>query len=87
MVGLSTNVLGTLRVQAISRRTRWAFGVAEAVCLARLPYAWPFLWAIDAAEADAFRALIVQDFHRVAVDDSDYLRGKSRRKKRRGKEP
>jgi hypothetical protein len=30
-----------------------------------------FLWAVDAAEADALRALIVQDFESVAVEDGD----------------
>jgi hypothetical protein len=29
-----------------------------------------FLRAVDAAEADAFRVLVVQDFERVAVEDS-----------------
>jgi len=35
---------------------------SEASCLA-------FLRAIDTAESDAFRVLVVQDFERVAVED------------------
>ena len=31
----------------------------------------PFLRAVDAIEADTFRALVVQDFDRVAVEDRD----------------
>jgi hypothetical protein len=30
-----------------------------------------FLWAVDAAEADAFRVLVVQNFDGVAVLDGD----------------
>jgi len=37
---------------------------AEAACLA-------LLRAVDAAEADAFSALVVQDFEGVAVEDGD----------------
>jgi hypothetical protein len=29
------------------------------------------LWAVDAAEADVFRKLVVQNFERVAVEDGD----------------
>ena len=30
-----------------------------------------FLWTVDAVEADTFRALVVQDFEGVAVEDGD----------------
>ena len=30
-----------------------------------------FLWAVDAAEADTFRVVVVQDFDGVAVEDGD----------------
>ena len=31
------------------------------------------LRAVDPAEADAFRVSVVEDFDRVAVEDTDYL--------------
>ena len=34
-----------------------------------------FLWAVDAAQADTFRVLVVQDFKGVAVEDTDYTSG------------
>jgi len=37
-------------------------------------------WAVDPAEADAFRVLVVQDFEGVAVEDSDDGAGEVRRK-------
>jgi hypothetical protein len=44
---------------------------SEAACLAFWPKAWPFSRQSDAAEADTFRVLIVQDFDSVAVEDGD----------------
>jgi len=38
------------------------------------------LWAIDATETDTFRAVIVQDFEGVAVEDGDDGTGEIRRK-------
>jgi len=32
---------------------------------------WAFLRAVDVAQADAFRVLVVQDFEGVAVEDGD----------------
>jgi len=37
------------------------------------------LWAVDAAEADTFGTLIVQDFEGVAVEDRDDAAGEVRR--------
>ena len=34
-----------------------------------------FLWAVDAAEADALRVVVVQNFNRVAVEDGDHFAG------------
>ena len=38
---------------------------ADTACFARLPKAWPFLRAVDTAEADALRMGVVQDFDGV----------------------
>jgi hypothetical protein len=43
-----------------------------------------FLWAIDAAEEDALRALVVQDFESVAVEDTNVVAGGSHPLKRQG---
>jgi hypothetical protein len=37
---------------------------------------WALLRAVDAAQADAFRVLVVQDFECVAVEDGDDEAGK-----------
>ena len=39
--------------------------------LGSLPIGLALLRTVDAAEADAFRALVVQDFEGVAVEDGD----------------
>ena len=39
-----------------------------------------FLWAVDPAEADAFRVLVVQDFDSVAVDNADDSAGEDEMK-------
>ncbi len=55
----------------------------EAACLALVPYAWPFLWAVDPVESEAFSFVVVQDFDSVAVEDGDdgarKIRGNGRR--------
>ena len=50
--------------------------------LGSLTISLAFIRAVEAAEADAFSAVIVQDFEGVAVEDKDYfemiLRGSNR---------
>jgi hypothetical protein len=44
-----------------------------------------FLWAINAAQADTFGAVAVQDFDGVAVEDTDYFCGEIGRNSDAGK--
>ncbi len=46
-------------------------GLAQRRLLRSLAEGLAFLRAIDPAEADAFRVLVVQDFDGVAVEDGD----------------
>ena len=48
-------------------------GLAQRRLLRSLAEGLAFLRAIDPAEADAFRVLVVQDFEGVAVEDGDDL--------------
>ena len=43
-----------------------------------------FLWAVDAAQTDAFRVMVVQDFKGVAVKDAYDLAGAVGGKSRTG---
>jgi hypothetical protein len=38
-----------------------------------------FLWTVDAAEADTFRVLVLQDLDRLAVSYPDYVTAEVRR--------
>ena len=44
------------------------------------------LWAVNALEADSFRALVVQDFDSIAIQHTDHRAGELTRKDRTGEQ-
>jgi hypothetical protein len=52
-------------------RNVFAEGEGRGSLLGFLPECLAFLWAIDAAQADAFSMVAVQHFDGIAVEDGD----------------
>jgi hypothetical protein len=55
------------------RHRQTVLKAGRTVCFASLAIGLAFIRAIDAAEADTVRALVVEDFDGVAVEDPDYF--------------